>query len=109
MGSKNMRIDATVVGNAGGASEGRIRFKKPIHCDCFEVSKAKSASNTCGASTNAVPLLRKVARTAALKSAPWKFEVFASIHTSKKSFMRLLSRPSEIIASNFSAMAVSRL
>jgi len=58
---------------------------------------------------SSVPRLRKVARMAALKSAPEKSDVLASNHTSKKSFILLLSLPKETIASNFSAMTVSRL
>jgi hypothetical protein len=70
---------------------------------------AAACANTCGFSTMGVPRRMKVAETAACNSVPRKSEAVANSQTSKKSFILLLRRPSEIIASNFSATAVSRL
>jgi hypothetical protein len=46
---------------------------------------------------------------AACKTSPRNSAMVAKSQMSKKPFIRLLSLPSDTMASNFSAMAVSRL
>ena len=54
-------------------------------------------------------LFAKVFSTASDRVRPSNSKFWESSQMSKKSFMRLLSSPSLIIASNFSAITVSRL
>jgi hypothetical protein len=72
------------------------------------VSAAKLGVSAIGVvSGSGVCRCAKVAATAFDRSAPSKANVLAITHRSKKSFMRLLARPSETSASSFSATTVS--
>ena len=92
-----------------GTSAPVFRRRNDLHWVALLEFVANSSVKQIGSGTNSVPRRENVCLMARESSALRNGPVRDSTQMSKKSFVRLLSSPSFTIASNFSAITVSRL
>ena len=106
-GERNLSTAAATSLNEAGTWSCPSFLQNAVHWICFEsMNVSVKASIFVG---SAVLRRSKVNRMASANFTPSKSNWRDKSHMSKKSFIRLLSMPSLTIASNFSAIALSRL